>query len=185
MTSDDTARITAAELQRLNQTIASAIPLARAAGIHLQAAGDNTLVARAPFAANSNPHATVFGGSLYVAALVAGYAQTVWLLEAAALEATVVIRHAEADYRRPLQGEIVAHVAPLDATACARFLDAVKRRGRGRIDLTVSVANARMTAFVLHTRFAAIAGEATPVTGPDSCAKTSSAGSSPGSRSTG
>lgn len=148
--------MTPASLARLNRRIETAIPLARAADIRLEAGAQDTLTARAPFAANSNPHGSAFGGSLYVAALVAGYAQTVWLLDNARLQGSVVIRHAQADYRSPLHGDIAATVEPIDTGTYQRFLKGARRRGRGRIDLTIAVADATMTAFVLRARFAAV-----------------------------
>src|SRR5699024_9991400 len=97
------------------------------------------------------------GGSLYVAALVAGYAQTVWLVERAGLDAAVVIRRAEADYRRPLTADFSARVEPIAAQTRDRFLHATRQRARGRIDLTVTVTGATLPAFTLYARFAAIA----------------------------
>jgi len=149
--------MTPACLARLNATIAEALPLAQAAGIRLQVNTDDTLSAQAPFVANSNPHATVFGGSLYVAALVAGYAQTVCLVEQAGLKAAVVVRHAEADYRRPLADDFSARVEPIDAQTRTRFLHGIRQHGRGRIDLTITVSSATLSAFTLYARFAAIA----------------------------
>lgn len=145
-------------LARINQQIETAIPLARAAGIRVAAGPRQMLTAHAPFAANGNPHGSVFGGSLYTAALVAGYAQTVYLLDAAGLEAAVVIGSARADYRRPLHGDIAACVEPIEAAARERLITATRRHGRGRIDLTITVANARMAEFVLKARFAARKG---------------------------
>jgi|SRR5699024_11214619 len=176
--------MTAATLAALDARIRQHIPLARAAGIVLQAGDGDTLEAHAPAAANGNPHDTVFGGSLYVAALVAGYARTTLLLENAGINrAQVVIQRAEAEYRQPLTGDIVARTEPVPSRARERFLAAMQRRGRGRIDLPVSVVNGRITVFILHTRFAAIIPKRAD-TSP-SCPTTSSAGSHPGSRSTG
>lgn len=149
--------MTQADLARLNTAVVEAIPLAHAAGIRLEADGDDRLAAHAPFAANSNPHGTAFGGSLYVTALVAGYAQTVWLVERAGLDLAVVIRRADADYRRPVTGDFSARVAPIAKQTHQRFLQALRQHGRGRIDLTLCVMDARLAAFTLHARFAAIA----------------------------
>lgn len=144
-------------LERLNRHIESTIPLARAAGIRLAAGADDSLVAHAPQAANGNPHGSIFGGSLYVTALVAGYAQTACLLDGAGIEATTVIQHAEAEYLHPLHGDICARIDPIDANKRARFIKTVRRHGRGRLDLTIYIANARIRVFELHARFAAIA----------------------------
>lgn len=144
-------------LTSLNQRIQTEIPLAQAAGIQLGVDEHDALTAYAPFSANSNPHGTAFGGSLYVAALVAGYAQTVQLVGEADLDATVVIRQAQADYRRPFHDNIIARADPIGCKARRRFIKSVQRRGRGRIELTITIADDKSPAFVLNARFAAIA----------------------------
>lgn len=144
-------------IARLNRRIQTDIPLAHAAGIQLESGGNDTLVAHAPLALNGNPHGSVFGGSQYVAALVAGYAQTVLIVEQVEIDATVVISHAQANYHHPLHSDITARVAPLDEKAKNRFIRMLQRRGRGRLNLTISIVDGRITAFELHACFAAIA----------------------------
>lgn len=149
--------MTPENIARLEQRIQTAIPLAHAAGVRLASGPENTIVARAPLAANGNPHGSVFGGSLYVTALVAGYAQIVLLVEQAAIDATVVISHAEAEYHRPLYSDIVARPEPVDDKRQARFIKTLHRHGRSRLQLTITVTGDRIRVFDLHARFAAIA----------------------------
>lgn len=142
---------------RLNELVNARIPLARAAGIQISLDPCGQIQAHAPLAGNDNPHGSAFGGSLYITALVAGYGQTWLMLDTAGIDATVVVRHAEVDYSRPLHSDIVARVKPVSAHARARFLGATKRRGRGRVALTVTIADDKIRVFDLHARFAAIA----------------------------
>lgn len=143
-------------IARLNDKIQTEIPLAHAAGIRLECSDDNTIVARAPLTANGNPHGSAFGGSLYVTALVAGYARTVLLVEQAGVDASVVVSHAQAEYHQPLHADISASVVPIDEKVQNRFIKSLTRHGRGRIDLTVRVIDAKIRVFELHLRFAAI-----------------------------
>ena len=144
-------------IARLNDMVQADIPLARAAGIRLARGNDDTIVAHAPLAANGNPHGSAFGGSLYVTALVAGYAQTVLLVEQANVDASVVVSQAQAEYHQPLHADISASVAPIDAKTRTRFIKTLSRHGRGRLELTARVIDARIPVFDLHVRFAAIA----------------------------
>lgn len=177
--------MTAPAIARLNAGITRDIPLAHAAGIELTAGSDGLLLAHAPLAANGNPHGSAFGGSLYVTALVAGYAQCVLWLEQADLEASVVIGQARAHYHQPVRDAIQARVEPVAAAAQARFANTLRRHGRSRIELTIGVDSARIRAFELHARFAAIAHRTTRRKRPDPCPTASSAGSPPGSHFTG
>lgn len=152
----------------LNRHIEATIPLARAAGVRVAPAADGTVIARAPLAINGNPHGSVFGGSLYVTALVAGYVQTVVMLEDTGIDATVVIRRAQADYRQPLHSDITARAQAVGDKARKHFIDAVRRHGRGRIDLTVCIADGRIPVLDLYARFAAV----TPQHGATAAAET-------------
>lgn len=144
-------------IARLNDMVQADIPLARAAGIRLACGNDDTVVAHAPLASNGNPHGSAFGGSLYVTALVAGYAQTVLLVEQAGVDASVVVSRAQAEYHLPLHADIRASVAPIDAKIQNRFIKGLTRHGRARLDLTARVIDAKIPVFDLHLRFAAIA----------------------------
>lgn len=143
-------------IARLNDLVATRIPLARAAGIQLHLDPHGQIEARAPLAGNDNPHGSAFGGSLYTTALVAGYGQAWLMLDAAGIDATVVIQHAEADYNRAMHGDLVARVEPVSQRVRNRFLGAIERRGRGRVALTITIADGTSRVFDLRARFAAI-----------------------------
>ena len=128
-------------LERLQRRVADEIPLARAAGIRLALDADGSLRAEAPFDANGNLHGTVFGGSLYVVALVAGFAQTQWLVTSTGLDAAVVVQRAETRYLAPLRRALTTRMDLPEAAVLARFVDAVAHRGRGRLALTVRIAD--------------------------------------------
>lgn len=142
-------------LTRLSRQVADEIPLARAAGIELSLVADDTIEAHAPFEPNRNLHGTAFGGSLYVVALVCGFAQTVWLAQRAGLAADVVVQRAEARYNAPLRHALVARPAAIDLPARERFVTALECRGRARLTLTLAIAHDGETAFELAAGFVA------------------------------
>lgn len=137
-------------LARLQRQVADEIPLARATGMTLALDEHDAIRAQAPFDANRNMHGTAFGGSLYVVALVAGFAQTCWLLERAGFAGEVVVQRAEADYRQPHRAALDARIvdAPEDF---ATFVATYARRRRARLTLHVVIGDA----FTLTAQFVA------------------------------
>lgn len=116
------------------------IPITRAMGIRVEFSDAEQLVLTAPLALNHNHLGTAFGGSLAAAATLAGYA-FLWL----ALEdhtAHVVIAESSLSYRRPVTGDIRAVCRRPEHGALAAFKGAYAQKGRGKIELTVTIENA-------------------------------------------
>ena len=139
------------------------IPLARAAGARLHGYDDTGLILTAPLAANSNHHGTAFGGSLYLVALAAAWGLAHLRGAAAEPGAALYVRHAQADYRRGIDTDLIARALAPDPQALARFAADLRQSGRARLPVT-AVVNPRHradspphdSAFVLQATFAAV-----------------------------
>jgi thioesterase domain-containing protein len=108
-------------------------------GIVVAAATDQSLVLRAPLAANANTHGTAFGGSLFALSALAGWA---WLTRYAmqnGLDADAVIQDGHIDYLLPVRGEFRATLAPPPVADIERFRRMLRRAARGRIRLHVDL----------------------------------------------
>lgn len=111
-------------------------------GVEVVKADAQGLVLRAPLAANANDHRTAFGGSLSALATLAGWGLLYLLLDTPARRPNIVIQHGAIDYRQPLAADLEACcVLPDDAT-WRRFTDTLRRKGRARIVLRVTIGDA-------------------------------------------
>ena len=72
---------------------------------------------------------------------MAGFAQTQWLVTSTGLDAAVVVQRAETRYLAPLRRALTTRMDLPEAAVLARFVDAVAHRGRGRLALTVRIAD--------------------------------------------
>jgi thioesterase domain-containing protein len=123
----------------LQARIRKEFPIATHMGIVVAAATEESLVLRAPLAANANHHGTAFGGSLFSLSALAGWA---WLTRYAlinGLAADAVIQDGRIDYLLPVRGEFRATLAAPPAADIERFRKMLRRAARGRIRLRVDV----------------------------------------------
>lgn len=133
---------TPAQRAALQALMHEAIPLARCMGVEVVRADAHGLVLRAPLAANANDHHTAFGGSLSALATLAGWGLLYLLLDAPGSRPNIVIQRGAIDYRAPVTGDLAALAAPPDESAWRRCTDALRRKGRARIVLRVTMGEA-------------------------------------------
>ena len=123
----------------LQTTLIDKIPLARPMGIEVLNASSDCVCLKAPLEGNTNHQGTGFGGSIYSLAVLAGWGLlTAWLKECD-FDGVVVIKTAAMDYRKPVTGEMRAACCFDDGDGLARLERMLATKGRGRIDLLVSV----------------------------------------------
>lgn len=112
------------------------IPLTQAMGLGVRSWGDGELRLSLPLAANYNHKSSMFGGSLYCGAVLAGWG---WLhlslREAGVAEGHIVIQQGQIDYVEPVLGDALACCAAPPAADWQRFLALYRRRGMARIAL--------------------------------------------------
>lgn len=116
------------------------IPISRAMGMRVLRADRESVVLRAPLAANINHRQTFFGGSAASLATLAAWALAhERVREESGLDVHVVIQRSSLEYLEPAAAEVEAEcVAPTDEH-WQRLLRSVRRWGRGRIRLAVEL----------------------------------------------
>ena len=92
----------------------------------------------APHGPNINHQGTVFGGSLSALALLAGFSAVLHRLRAEGYPHRVVVQRNAYSYDLPASSDVNA-TATIDADRWARLLEALSRRGLGRITVDVIV----------------------------------------------
>lgn len=143
------------DVAALRAKLRAEMPVARRLGVRVLGRRGRLVALQAPLSRNFNHKGTAFAGSLNAVATLAGWS-TVWLLlRDRGLHGQVVVQDSSVRYLRPVTGDFEARAKPLEVAAVARFLDAVQRKGRGRIELAVVVADAGGEAVAFHGRYVA------------------------------
>lgn len=142
-------------LRALRAKLRRDMPITRALGLRVVGREDSGLVLSSPLAPNINHTGTVFAGSLNATATLAGWG-TIWLLlREHGIRSHVVIQDSSVHYVRPVTGDFIARCKPPSATAVERLVRAVSGKGRGRIELDVTIADASGDAVRFHGRYVA------------------------------
>lgn len=153
---DDLRAHAAPSLRALRRFLRSYMPVTSRLRIKVVGFREGGLVLHAPLSANINASRTAFAGSLNAAATLAGWA-TLWLLlREHDVGAQVVIQDSSVSYGRPVTTDFEATCAPPEPAAINRLVDAIRRRGRGRIELAVSVADGSGVAVLFRGRYVCV-----------------------------
>jgi thioesterase domain-containing protein len=108
------------------------IPLSKAMEVEVVEATDDGVTLAAPLAPNINHRETVFGGSASAVAILSAWTLMYLRLKSEQLNTRIVIQKNTMSYERPITGTFIASAAIPDTTAWRRFVETVKRKGRGR-----------------------------------------------------
>jgi thioesterase domain-containing protein len=111
------------------------IPLSRAMAIDVRSVSLDQVVLRAPLAPNINHHDTVFGGSASAICILAAWSLVHVRLRVEAVASRLVIQRNVMEYLLPIEGDFSARATITDGAAWARFVQVLRRRGKGRIDI--------------------------------------------------
>lgn len=130
------------DTQYLQQVLHNDIPLTREMGLEVVEWAEHCLRLQLPLEANVNHKSTMFGGSLYCAAVLVGWG---WLhlrqREAGIDDGHIVIQEGQISYPLPVTGAAVARCEAPDEKTWARFVATYQRRGRARLTLATVVSN--------------------------------------------
>jgi len=128
------------EARALEQVLHQDIPLTRDMGVKVLSWQDHQLRLHLPLAPNINHKSTLFGGSLYCGAVLAGWG---WLYlrlaEAGISDGHIVIQEGQISYPLPVRDDAVAICDAPDAAAWDRFITTYQRRGRARLTLPTHI----------------------------------------------
>jgi thioesterase domain-containing protein len=120
----------------LEQLLHQDIPLTQALGLGVSSWDGSELHLSLPLAANLNHKSSMFGGSLYCGAVLAGWG---WLhlrlREAGVTDGHIVIQQGQIDYLQPVLGDALAACSAPPAAQWDKFLALYQRRGLGRLNL--------------------------------------------------
>jgi len=116
------------------------IPLSLAMGVRVAESSGHRLVLEAPLAPNRNHLGKAFGGSLHTLPVLACYSALWLLVREAGYESHVVIRRSTIKYHLPVGGTLRAICERPPADTIARFLTALKRNKKARLELRAVVA---------------------------------------------
>ena len=145
------------ELDWLTDTLTRQIPLGAAMELaitRLDAAGIELSV---PLAPNVNDKGTAFGGSMMSLMTLAGWSLPRLALRRAGLKAELVIGRCEVRFLSPVTSDFRAVCAwPSDADVSV-FLDGVRTRGKGRLELAPEIVAGDTVAARLQARYAGLA----------------------------
>ena len=116
------------------------IPLTEALAVQVVSWQQQRLELHLPLAANKNHKNTIFGGSLYCAAVLAGWG---WLhlrlQEAQITDGEVVVHAGDISYPAPADSDIQIICEAPAAEQWDKFVKIYQRRGRARINLISQV----------------------------------------------
>ena len=142
-------------LRALRDKLRRDMPITKALGLRVVGREGGGLLLGSPLAPNVNHKGTAFAGSLNATATLAGWG-TIWLLlREHGIRSHVVIQDSTVHYFRPVTGDFTARCKAPSPGAVERLVNAVRKKGRGRIELDVMVADASGDAVRFHGRFVA------------------------------
>ena len=128
--------------QYLQSVLHGDIPLTREMGLEVIDWQHHTLRLQLPLAANVNHKSTMFGGSLYCAAVLVGWG---WLhmrlRELGIDDGHIVIQEGQISYPLPVTQDATAICAAPDEKIWKRFVATYQRYGRARLALETWIVN--------------------------------------------
>jgi len=117
------------------------IPLSVAMQLQVHSVSPEQLSLYAPLLPNRNLHGTAFAGSLYSLATLAGWSLLTVHVAERQWSGSVVLRHADIRYQRPVEGDLTATALFADGDSVLALAHELERRQRGRIVIPVTIAH--------------------------------------------
>jgi thioesterase domain-containing protein len=129
------------QAQTLEAVLHQDIPLTRDMGVKVISWHDHQLRLHLPLAPNINHKSTLFGGSLYCGAVLAGWGWMYLRLKEAGIDdGHIVIQEGQVSYPLPVKTDAVATCDAPDELTWERFVKMYQRRGRARLSLNTWIA---------------------------------------------
>lgn len=135
------------------------IPLTRAMGVAVEAAGAEGVVLSAPLEPNLNHRDTVFGGSASALAILSGWTLVHLRLRDEGLHPRIVIQRNEMEYLRPIEDRFTATCTAPAPEAWDRLLRTLKGRGMGRVEVRATLECGEVEVGRFSGQYVALEGE--------------------------
>lgn len=144
------------DAQQLETLVHQEIPITKALDIHIAELSQQSIRVTAPFETNKNLHNTAFAGSIYTVATIAGWSLVSSIAANHQLQGSVVLAKAEIQYKKPINGELIAECILDDQQLLDNFVASFKRKKRARINLAIHLIEDGLTKAVLNANFALV-----------------------------
>lgn len=145
------------ELDWLTDTLTRQIPLGGAMGLSIARLDDSGIELAGPLAPNINDKGTAFGGAMVSLMILAGWSLPRLILRRDKLEAELVIGRCEVRFLVPVAGDFRAVCRWPESDAIEAFVNSVRQRGKGRLDLAPEIlADGETVAARLQARYAGL-----------------------------
>ena len=126
----------------LEQVLHHDIPLTREMGLKVLSWQGRQLRLQLPLAPNTNHKSTMFGGSLYCAAVLAGWGWLHLRLREEGIEdGHIVIQEGQISYPLPVTVDAIATCEAPEDAVWEKFLSTYRRYGRARLTLPTYIFN--------------------------------------------
>ncbi|MEG5264153.1 thioesterase domain-containing protein [Pseudomonas sp. JDS28PS106] len=126
--------------QDLEAVLHQDIPLTRELGLRVMDWNGQRLRLHLPLAPNVNHKSTLFGGSLYCGAVLAGWGWLHLRLREAGIEdGHIVIQDGQISYPLPVRGDAIVLCDAPEEAQWNRFIATYQRRGRARLILQTRI----------------------------------------------
>lgn len=132
------------------------IPLSRAMGVAVRAAGSDGVVLYAPLAPNINHRDTVFGGSASALAILAAWSALYVRMRAEGLHGRIVIRRNTMSYDRPIAAGFTASARPPADDDWHKLVATLERGRAARVQLAARLDCDGQAVGVLEGEFAVL-----------------------------
>lgn len=142
--------------KQLESLVHQEIPITQALDIRIDELNDDSIRVMAPFEANKNIHNTAFAGSIYTVATIAGWSLVTSLATRHQLEGSVVLAKANIQYKKPINGDIVAECEVADSALIDSFKASFQRKNRARLELVINIVEDSIIKAVMTANFALV-----------------------------
>jgi thioesterase domain-containing protein len=115
------------------------IPMAGLMGITVSSCTPDALILEAPLGPNRNDKGTAFAGSIYAAAVLAGWGMVTARLLEQGMRVPVVIERSGMQYLSPVRGPFTARCPAPPGKTWGTFMDRVRSGKNARIELAVDL----------------------------------------------
>ena len=143
-------------IQARQHTLEHEIPLTRHLELQVLAYDEHGLTLGAPLAPNINHKRTAFAGSLNSVVTLAGWGLLWLILREQEIPARVVIQDSSCSYLRPVSDDFTAFCQKPTLAEIEKTTEALRKRGRARLELRVEVRNPAGVAVLFTGRYVMI-----------------------------
>lgn len=115
------------------------LPLARSAGVQVDAYTGDCLTVSAPLELNINDKGTAFGGSLYNLCVIAAWGMTDLKAKELNLSGDIVVAKGEINYLRPLRSRLIAKAFAPSQAMTEKAVHFYQEKGKAIFSIAVEI----------------------------------------------